>query len=315
MGKKSVEFEQLIERLYRLKAGDSARVQHDGEIVDPDAPGGDLRQIDVLLIASDGKRTAIECRDRSGAQSVMWVEELIGRKLSLGLDGMIGVSVKGFSKLARTKAARYGIQVYDLPRLTDAEVSSWGELVTVEASFVVFSGLAIGVDVGQANAQKLTQNPLLAYKGADGLAHIMDLLRDDAVANPGQVLSKVISEAGFTVDDFHLVGPIVASFRGHLQKLTAKCTSAQAFGDPGVHVFLRSASVQRFDHTVQEALLVGEEASLRVDVSSIQAPDNAILHELKVMFPRTVTLKQYELVGSRRMASQVTKVALLVHAS
>lgn len=314
MGKKSVEFEQLIQRIYRMKAGSSTRVEHDGQVIDPDAPKGDLRQIDVLLIHKDGKRTAVECRDRGGAQSVMWVEELIGRKLSLGLDGMIGVSVKGFSQLARIKAAKHGIQVYDLPRLTDAEVSSWGELTDVEVSFVVFSSLAIGVDVGQANAQQVTQSPLLAYNGMDGIAHIMDLLRDDALANSGQVLSKVIPEAGFTIDGLPLASPIGVSFSGHLQKLTAKCTSAQAFGAPGEPALLRSNSVQRFDHAVQEVLLVGEEASLRVDVSGIQAPDNAILHELKITFPRSVTVTQYELVGSGRLTSQATKIALLVHA-
>lgn len=179
---------------------------------------------------------------------------------------------------------------------------------------MVFSSLTIGVVVSRANAQQLTQNPLLAYRGADGIAHIMDLLRDDALISPEQFRSKVIPEADFTVDGLPLAGPIAATFSGHLQTLAATCTSAQAFGAPEVIALLRSTSVQRFDHTAPEVLLVDDQASLRVDVSGIQAPDNAILHEMKIVFPRTVTVTEYELVGSRRLTSRATKIELLVHA-
>lgn len=36
---------------------------------------------------TDGKRTTVECHDHTDAQSVKWIEELAGRKLSLNLDG------------------------------------------------------------------------------------------------------------------------------------------------------------------------------------------------------------------------------------
>lgn len=58
---------------------------------DPDIPNVP-RQIDVL-IEEGGRRTAVECRDRDSARGVMWVEELVGRRISLGLDGISGGAV------------------------------------------------------------------------------------------------------------------------------------------------------------------------------------------------------------------------------
>jgi hypothetical protein len=313
VGKKSTEFEKLIQRVQMLKEDSTAVVEHDGQIADPDDPQGDLRQIDVLLIRDGGCTTAVECRDRGKAQSVMWVEELIGRKISLGLDGMIGVSAKGFSRLARIKAQKHGIQLYDLPSLKDDEIASWGERVEVTTTFVQFDTLALGVVVDQAHQARLTANPVLTYQGRDGVAHVMDQIRDVAVVSPGQVHSGVIPETDFLLDGIPLSMPVTASFKGQLVTQKATCTSARAYGVPGEKTVLRTSSVQRFDHTVDEVILAEDRASLRIDVSAIQAPDNAILHAFSVEFPRKVAIEGYEIVGSRRLYSKATRVSILVH--
>jgi hypothetical protein len=122
MTAESDAFEQLNERIARLVHGRGATVQWNGSIPDPDNPA-ELRQIDVLICCDDGRLVTVECRHRTGVQNVMWIEELAGRKLSIGLDGMIAVSVAGFSSLARIKAQRFGIALYDFETLTDAEIA------------------------------------------------------------------------------------------------------------------------------------------------------------------------------------------------
>lgn len=63
-------FEQLNQRISQLLQGADATVEWDAHIPDPDS-SGDSRQIDVLIIGADGKRTSVECRERGGAQCVM----------------------------------------------------------------------------------------------------------------------------------------------------------------------------------------------------------------------------------------------------
>ena len=124
MTSESDAFEQLNARIASLVRGGAATVEWNAKIPDPDSPM-DQRQIDVLIRTSAGCTVSVECRHRSASQSVMWIEELVGRKQSLGLDGMIAVSLSGFSRLAQKKANRFGIILYDFEGITDEEIASW----------------------------------------------------------------------------------------------------------------------------------------------------------------------------------------------
>lgn len=55
-----------------------------------------------------------------------WVEELIGRRPSLGADEIIGVASAGFTAGARKKAARFGVRLRDFKQLSDEEITNWG---------------------------------------------------------------------------------------------------------------------------------------------------------------------------------------------
>jgi hypothetical protein len=48
---------------------------------------------------------------------VKWVEELIGRRQSLGANEMIGVAFAGFTAGAQKKAARFGVGLRDWKQL------------------------------------------------------------------------------------------------------------------------------------------------------------------------------------------------------
>jgi hypothetical protein len=109
------ELEKLFGRIQKLLQPQGTSVEWNSKI--PDPVTGEQRQVDVLIKTAEGLRISVECRDRSAAQSVMWIEELAGRKISLGLDGMIAVSARGFSAPAIKKARHFGILLYDLKRL------------------------------------------------------------------------------------------------------------------------------------------------------------------------------------------------------
>lgn len=313
MTAESDAFEKLNQRIAKLLQGASATVEWNAHIPDPDSPGNP-RQIDVLITDAAGKRTSVECRERGGAQCVMWIEELVGRKLSLGLDGMIAVSVKGFSVLARIKAARYGIVLYDFERLSDAEIASWGSAVRVEAVFAQFSLLEIVAGIAAGSETQLNPDPArtkFMHGVRDGYAAVQDVLRDDVVAYPGLTRTRHLDPSGYTVDGLPLT-LLRCGFSGDLVTQSATCTYAALVDTPGTSRSLRSTEVQRFDHSVNEVLQHAGESHLQVDVSNLKVPGNAILHETKIMFPQPTKVTQYELIGNRRMLSVADRVALSI---
>lgn len=310
MTAESDAFEELNARIARLIHGQGATVQWNTKIPDPDSPA-DARQIDVLIQTDDGRNISVECRHRSGAQSVMWIEELAGRKLSLGLDGMIAVSVAGFTSLARKKAKRFGIILYDFDSLTDGEIGSWAGKAKVEATFVQFNKLSILAGIPHSAEPSLSPSPVLRFQGKDGYSIIMDRIRDEALAHPGQESMRVLDPANFTVDGIPLT-VLKSTFSGHLVTLQAACVSVSKVGEPGVLSALRDVAVQKFEHSVPEIVQRGAEAHIVVDVSNLTPPSDSILHEFRVTFPNTTTVRKYELVGTRTMHTPATKVELLV---
>jgi hypothetical protein len=81
MTKESDEFEIMIARIHELLEGEDASVEWNEKIPDPDNQE-QMRQVDVL-IRKNGFTSLIECRLHKEPQNVKWIEELIGRRISL----------------------------------------------------------------------------------------------------------------------------------------------------------------------------------------------------------------------------------------
>lgn len=119
----SDNFEIMISQITTLLEGDKAEVTWNERIIDPDNPS-QQRQIDVL-VKKDNLITLIECRLHKSPQDVKWIEELIGRQVSLRADAIIAVSSSGFTKGAIAKAKRFGINLRKVDELSSNEMSAW----------------------------------------------------------------------------------------------------------------------------------------------------------------------------------------------
>jgi hypothetical protein len=309
MTAESDAFEQLNARIRKLVDGRTAKVTWNAHIPDPDSPKV-LRQIDVL-IEEGGRRTAVECRDRDSSQSVTWVEELVGRRISLGLDGIIGVAVNGFSKPAVVKAKRHGVALYDFRSLTDAEISSWGGAATVESMFIQFDPLLITAAIESVHRQGVGLAPLFRCNGKDGYSTVMQLIRDNAAANPGSHRVELLNPTGFEVDCIPIV-ILTVGYVARLVPLSASCTAVQAVDHPGTPALMRSVTVQRFDHTVSEVILHRDAAHALVNVSTLAAPTDSLLHEMKITFPQSMSQADYELIGDNKIWTRCRRTALHV---
>jgi Restriction endonuclease len=153
MHNSSEALERQVSRIHELLEQSNECVTWNDRIPDPDNPE-QLRQIDVTVRRGD-TLTLIECRLSRRPQDVKWVEELIGRRESLGAQAIIGVSSVGFTKGAQRKAARFELVLYDLRQLTDEDIAGWGRQVSLEIHYYQYSEVTLGVGFSPESIPKL----------------------------------------------------------------------------------------------------------------------------------------------------------------
>ncbi|HDL01257.1 MAG TPA: hypothetical protein ENH23_03385 [candidate division Zixibacteria bacterium] len=137
----SDNFEKQVKRIHEVLVQDHGKVTWNDKIPDPDNPKK-TRQIDIT-VRINNEIIHIECRHHKDKQNVKWVEELVGRKISLEATAMIGVSSSGFTEGAIKKAKKLGIFLCNLNQLTETEVKSWGKKTKIKFLYYKFSNLEI----------------------------------------------------------------------------------------------------------------------------------------------------------------------------
>jgi len=162
MTKKSINFEKQIARIHKLLEDDNVLVKWNDKIPDPDNPK-QKRQIDITINRANHK-TMVECRIHSKPQDSKWVEELIGRKISLEYDSLIGVSSSGFTKNAIIKAKKHGIFLRDLKSLSEDEIKSWGCSSKVRAHFNKYQNITINYVFSNPVSENILNENKEAFK-------------------------------------------------------------------------------------------------------------------------------------------------------
>jgi hypothetical protein len=165
----STDFEQKITRLHEQLEPAGSLVKWNDKILDPDNPD-QTRQIDISIKNND-QTTHIECRIRRAKQDVKWIEELEGRKRSLGIDKIVAVSSSGFTKGALLKANRFGIDTMMLENLDFEEICALaGETITVVLMYYTFL--------------KMDVTFYFAAEGCENESYIIGQVTDSKIINP-----------------------------------------------------------------------------------------------------------------------------------
>jgi len=137
---KSEILEKQTAKLLDMKYKGEREVTWNAKILDPDNPS-QKRQVDIL-VENDNEVIHAECRHHKAPQDVKWIEELLGRRISLGPDGMIAVSSSGFTAGAKLKAERYGITLRDVIRFNSEELDQLNiSKATIRVEQIKYHGL------------------------------------------------------------------------------------------------------------------------------------------------------------------------------
>lgn len=106
------DFERLVAHIESTLVPQGALVTSPDKVMDLQT--GIMREVDASIridVGSTPILITIECRDRSEAQDVTWIEELATKKDSIGAAKTIAVSRAGFSEAASKLAGLKGIDL------------------------------------------------------------------------------------------------------------------------------------------------------------------------------------------------------------
>lgn len=303
-------FEQEIHRLHELIEGCDAEVIWDDRIADPDNVR-QARQIDIT-IRRDGRLTIVECRLHRNRQGVKWIEELIGRRLSLRAESAIAVSSCGFTRGAINKTRRFGIFLRDLKELSAAEIEKWGCDISMTVYFYQFEDLELSLlfepgCIGHLNSDSLAAE-LQAFRGRQSLVNAamrqldsLKLLTDKAKRKE----SHRFRALGH-FDEFRLCGQLVAGVElvgtARLVEQAMTLPAVFAYGEPQQpagerNVIVRTAASGNTGFIVHE----GWRPATIVDLSRLELPPNCHFRYLRTTASKTMDMDSLEILGIDRL--------------
>jgi len=115
------EFEKLVARIEENLGPAGAIVASPDKI--EDRVTGKLREVDVSIRCTVGSvpiLITVECRDRTAAQDITWLEQIKAKKEGIAANQTIVVSKEGFTEGAKVYARHHGIILRQMFEVTDA---------------------------------------------------------------------------------------------------------------------------------------------------------------------------------------------------
>jgi hypothetical protein len=306
--KPSKSFEQQIHRVYEFLEGSGVQVTCDDHIPDPDNPS-QPRQIDIT-IKRDGKLTLVECRHHRSRQNVKWIEEMMGRRVSLKADSAIAVSSSGFTSGALNKAKKHGIVTRDLRELTEREIRGWGRRIALTLYFYKYSELELSLYLECRSIPKLD---MVVFQSEIAAHAVTQSLFNAAAQQLGTMNPLKVENAGRTVEfnllielpGFRLCGQLVRQvrFRGKAALIAQDVVSPAvlAYGNPDDDPAQREIKVENFSLGRTSVIHDAERISIFLDVSQVEVGPCWQFRFFRVTGNDEVEHESLELVGVERL--------------
>ena len=315
----SRSFEQQVHRIQELLFSSDACVTWNDRILDPDSPGR-TRQIDVT-VRRGRHLTLIECRTRKNPQDVTWIEELIGRRQSLGADAVVAVSATGFTAGAVHKASAHSIALRDLRALTDDEIANWGRSIALKLYFFQYSGITLSLGFAVTDARAIEPAALKAsLAGHPALATLFN----QAARVVGKRLIPATMDQNLSVD-FGIVGTFEdvtvggkrlyeARMEGSARLLLqqVRCPVVSAYGVLPASNSDREAIVQKFELGDTSIVHKNDRISLHLDLASVKTPPLGQFQYVATEGDKEVDFEIFSLTGLEQLNVREGTISLTV---
>jgi hypothetical protein len=322
MSKASDDFEKKIERIHALIEQEGSEIIWNERIPDPDNPK-QKRQIDIT-IRRGGKTTFIECRLHKEPQDVKWIEELMGRRISLNADAIIAVSSSGFTQGAILKADKYGVFLKDLQKLTDEDTKTWGHSTLVHLNYYKYESVSLHIYVKSLPEKDLDLDPEHIIQQIQNKGIISELFEHFKKSmNKEKVLDKLTDNScgcTFTFNTFETqfdnfkIERIITDIEVSKLVIDHNSPSVMFYSSPSQKENDKHAHVETFELGEFEIIQHNDSAYSTIDFSAITNPQNCQFQSVGFDFKRPVNLKIGKLIGinNHQMELDMTRVDVVV---
>ncbi|MGJ5008522.1 restriction endonuclease [Bradyrhizobium oligotrophicum] len=294
--KPSTVFERQIERIHQLLEREPARVTWNERIPDPDNPE-QLRQVDIT-IDRDGTIVHAECRLHQAPQDVQWIEELIGRRVSLGADVMIAVSSSGFTTGAVRKAAAHNIHLRTLSELTDDEITLWANTAKAWLVFYEFTDCRLRIEMC---CEPPVEEPWISKEDGSAVEWrgMFEPLMTEFDGKPeldnGRAIFEVDIGAPILVNGQKPIKlTLAATVRRLKQPVPLDAMLRYAATDSSVDAIAR---VQKHADEIIEIIQSSDEVAFVTDSTNLVVPPDAFFHTIEMDFMRPIILRWVKVVS------------------
>lgn len=287
----SKEFEQLIARIHSILEKSKFKVTWNDKIIDPDNPNR-TRQIDITI--KEGQfLTIVECRVHKKKQDIKWIEELIGRRISLNADAVIAVSSSGFTEGAIAKASIYGIITRDFLSLSEEEIRRWGSASKVSTNYLKFHNpeliLLSSKEINIIERQQEINE--LFYNAAHDIANkIIDSIPVN-IRLSKEIPIRLFKRKPDALDVEQMI--LKADIEKIVQNL--ETVSVFAYGLESEEKLSRSVFIEKFNG-VADIEHFKEHNVMVIDFSQIEQPANTIYHSTEIEMQNIKKLTRFGLV-------------------
>jgi hypothetical protein len=308
----SQKFEKQIRRIHSLVEQAGSEVTWNDKIPDPDNLA-QSRQIDVS-IKRDGKFTLVECRIHQSPQDVKWIEELIGRRLSLHADAIIAVSNSGFTEGAKLKARHYGIILRDLKTLSEQEIQAWGFSTRVSLTFFEYQNVDITLRIIPTEKTRPTIADVVSdLKKTETLYRIFDIA-SNALDDRGLLGKRRHFRCDLKVEGLSVCGANIdqIEFASYISKIIHEVTipSIVAYDAPDVETTERSVHIEKVALGDFEITQSSDRVFVAADLTPIKCPPNSQFKYIEFHFGRDVSIESFELLGLPKFEIPIQKIKL-----
>ena len=274
------KFEQQIERIHQLLEDEPSHVTWNDRRPDPDNPS-QLRQIDIT-IQRNGRTTHVECRLHKAPQDVQWIEELIGRRISLRADAVIAVSSSGFTDGAVIKARHFDIALRSLQKLSDEEIRIWGQATSAKVIFYEFTKIVIAFTLPPVPQEELRKPRTVTNE--DGSPVNWRAVFDAAMKefDGDNELDTQPKHFDAEIHGSFLINGTLRPMKTELSATVRRVTRDLALSDVLDYSSIGDASIARVSRHESGSLEIlsstDEEAAFVTDMSRLLPPPNCFLH-------------------------------------
>jgi Restriction endonuclease len=298
----STTFEQMIARIHALFEAAGTKITWNDRVYGKADPERE-RQVDITIQRAEGL-VHVECRMHSRPQDVGWIEQLMGRRITLGADSLIAVSSSGFTEGAKRTASANGVVLRDMLALTEQEILAWGRKVDIFVRYLRYETPELYFIYDQAveglisTEESVAQAPISLIL-ADILNKSVSVVRkvDLKVGKSANALIN-LEPSSITVKSYPLLMAVFCAKVTCFEE-TGRVAKVQVYGDPAIPAEARDVYVQTFESTNVQVSRMADRSYLYLDFSSIVPPDDAQFYDVILDMKQPGRLMGMELLAHK----------------